>query len=160
RSADRRAKAAADTAIEQAAELDVDQMVEWHKSSWREARAALDLAKGRLGDRGSTELRRRIEQGERDLGLALRLEAMSASVGGNLDNPSAAEGESLFRNAGIGETTESAEVVAARVSASDIRDALVRALDEWAFYSSDRNAAEHNRRMWTAEVARLADPDP
>ena len=84
RSADRRARAAADAAAdaatERAAEHDVDEMVRWlRQSSWREARAALELAKGRRGDRGSAGLRR-LDQGDRDLELACRLEAISASA--------------------------------------------------------------------------------
>ena len=46
----------------------------WNQSSWPEARAALERAKGRLGDRGSADLRRRLDQGARDLELAARLD--------------------------------------------------------------------------------------
>ena len=46
------------------------------QSSWPEARAALERAKGRLGDRGSAELRRLLDQGARDLELAARLDAI------------------------------------------------------------------------------------
>jgi serine/threonine-protein kinase len=140
-----------------AAERDVEEMARWlRQSSWREARAALELAKDRLGDRGSAELRGRMDQGQRDLELAQQLEVLSASADGVLGTRTYdAEYESLFRAAGLGQVSESPEVVAARVRASDIRDALVRSLDEWASYASDLQ-----RRRWVEEVARLADPDP
>jgi serine/threonine-protein kinase len=157
RAADRRAKDAAEVVTEQAAKGDVEEMVRWlRQSSWREAGVALKLAEGRLGDRGSAELHRRLDQGRRDLELALRFEALSSRAGGSVGSQTyAAECETLFRDAGLGLVTESPEVVAERVGASDIRDALVRALDEWVFYTADRE-----RRKWSGEVARLADPDP
>jgi serine/threonine-protein kinase len=157
RAADRRAKDAADAVTEKAAERDVQEMVRWlRQSSWREAGVALKLAEGRLGDRGSAELRRRLDQARRDLELALRLEALIAAAdGGSVDNTNAAACEVLFRDAGLGLVSESPEVVAERVRASDIRDALVRALDQWVFYTLDQD-----RRKWLGEVARLADPDP
>ncbi len=156
RSANRRATEAADAAIERAAERDVEDMVRWlRQSSWREARVALELAQGRLGDRRSAGLRRRMDQGQRDLELALRLEAISASPVGALGNTYPAECEALFRAAGLGQVSESPEVVADRIKASDIRDALVRAVDEWAIY-----VGKPQRRQWLEEVARLADPDP
>jgi eukaryotic-like serine/threonine-protein kinase len=156
RSAKKRATEAADAATERAAEHDVEEMVRWlRQSSWREARAALELATGRLGDRRSAGLRRRMEQGQRDLELALRMEALSASADGALGNTYAAEWEALFRANGLGQVSESPEFVAARIKESDIRDALVRAVDEWAYRVGDRQ-----RQQWLEEVARLADPDP
>src|SRR5262249_2438844 len=57
------------------AEADLRDMVRLQETlSWPEARAALERAKGRLGDRGSAELRRRLGQGARDLALAARLD--------------------------------------------------------------------------------------
>jgi serine/threonine-protein kinase len=155
RSSEKRAKDAADAATERAAEHDVEQMVRWlRQSSWREARAALELANGRLGDRGSAALRRRLDQGQRDLQLALGLEALSTSAEPG-SKTHAAECEARFRSAGLGQVSENPEVVAGRIRASDIRDALLRAIDEWACYPAD-----DRRRKWLEEVARLADPDP
>jgi serine/threonine-protein kinase len=49
-------------ATERAADEDLREMVRWlNQSSWPEARAALERARGRLGDRGSSELRRRLD---------------------------------------------------------------------------------------------------
>src|SRR5262249_56762413 len=64
-------------AAERAAEVDLRDMAGWLRaSSWPEARAALERAKGRLGDRGPAELRHRLEQGARELELAARVEAI------------------------------------------------------------------------------------
>jgi eukaryotic-like serine/threonine-protein kinase len=157
RFAEKRAKDAAEAATEQAAERDLEEMTQWLRaSSWREAGVALKLAESRLGDRGSADLRRRIDRGRRDLELALRLEARSATAGGPVGSQTyATECETLFRDAGLGQVSESPEVVAERVRASDIRDALVRALDEWVIHALDPQ-----RRQWIKEVARLADADP
>jgi Flp pilus assembly protein TadD len=157
RSANRRVTEAAEAATERAADYDVQEMVRrLKKSAWREARAALELAKSRLGERGSPELRQRMDQGQRDLELALKVEAISLRAeAGPVGETNAAEYEVAFRAAGLGQLSENPEVVAARIRASDIRDALVIALDEWTFYDTD---LQHQK--WLSEVARLADPDP
>src|SRR5262245_60917616 len=81
RAADRRAKAAAEAATEQAADRDLEEMVGWlRQSSWPEARAALERAKGRVGDRGSADLKRRMEQGRRDVELGMHLDAIVLSA--------------------------------------------------------------------------------
>ena len=72
-------------ATERAAEDDLREMARsLKKSSWPEARAALERAKGRLGDRGSAELRRLLDQGARDLELADRLEAIRLNLARNV----------------------------------------------------------------------------
>ncbi|HZY90350.1 MAG TPA: serine/threonine-protein kinase, partial [Gemmataceae bacterium] len=147
-------------ATERAAEEDLREMVQWlKKSSWPEARAALERAKGRLGDRGSAEQRRLLEQGTRDVELAARLEAillyraltLQAFLVGRLDE----QYEEAFRWAGLGQVDDDPEVVAARVRVSTIHRALVAALDHWSGY-----ATSPRRRNWVLEVARKADPDP
>jgi tetratricopeptide (TPR) repeat protein len=51
-------------------------MVQWmRKASWPEARNALERAKSRLGERGSHDIRGRLDRGARDLELADRLDA-------------------------------------------------------------------------------------
>ena len=62
--------------------------------------------------------------------------------------------EEAFRSAGLGTDQEMAETVAARVSDSSARKALVAALDDWASCTGD------SRRDWLLKLARLADPDP
>jgi tetratricopeptide (TPR) repeat protein len=134
-------------------------MLQWlRKSSWPEARAALERAKGRLGDRGTAELRRILDQGTRDLELATRLEVIRmdhargvrVSLLGRLD-----EYEQAFREAGLGQVHDDPEVVAGRVRASNIRDAILAALDHVSSYSMPSSHAS-----WALNVARRADPDP
>jgi len=46
------------------------------KASWPEARNALERAKSRLGERGSHDIRGRLDRGARDLEPADRLDAI------------------------------------------------------------------------------------
>jgi serine/threonine-protein kinase len=134
-------------------------MVGWlGQSSWPEARAALERAKGRLGGRDSAELRRRMDQGRRDMELGMRLEAIVLNAfdlrGGLPHFSQFEEFAAEFRAAGLGEVHDDPEVVAARIRGSHIRLALVVALDQWASFTG-------NARMidWMLDVARRADPD-
>src|SRR5207253_693396 len=80
----------------------------------------------------------------------------AASVGGVLvASQSDEEYEAAFRGAGLGQVNDPPEVVAARVKASDIRDALVAALDDWYTCTGDPP-----RQGWLLEVARQADRAP
>jgi serine/threonine-protein kinase len=147
-------------ATERAADEDLREMVPWlNRSSWPEARAALERARGRLGDGGSAELRRRLDQGARDLDLAARLEAICLELTLAFMNPPADQPDrpydEVFRGAGLGRVGDDPEATAARVRDSDIRAALVAALDHWSAVTSDPG-----RRRWVLTVARLADPDP
>jgi eukaryotic-like serine/threonine-protein kinase len=77
RAADARAAEADRVATERAANEDLQEIVRsLKKSAWPEARAALERARGRLGDHGSAELCRLLAQGDRELSLALRLEEL------------------------------------------------------------------------------------
>src|SRR5262249_35524639 len=159
RSAQRRAKDAADAATERAAEGDVEEMVGWlRQSSWPEARAALERAKGRVGDSGSDELKRRMEQGRRDVELGMQLDAIVLSAYDTRDGTpnfsSSQEFMAAFRGAGFGEAEDDTEVVAARIRESHIRNALVVGLDQGASF-----AGNSRRVAWMREVARKADPD-
>jgi DNA-directed RNA polymerase specialized sigma24 family protein len=52
-----------------AADTDLREMVQWmRKASWPEARNALERAKSRLGERGSHDIRGRLDRGARDTG--------------------------------------------------------------------------------------------
>jgi serine/threonine-protein kinase len=62
--------------------------------------------------------------------------------------------EEAFRAAGLGQFGDDPEAVAARVRDSDIRRALVAALDQWSGLTGDSG-----RRDWALRVARHADPD-
>jgi serine/threonine-protein kinase len=146
-------------ATERAAEEDLcDMVARLRTSSWPEARAALERARGRLGGHGSDHLRRLLDQGARELELAIRLEEIRQyrAYSGQLFvfvRPD--EYEEGFRQAGLGQVGDDPEVVAGRVRASNIPDALVAALDHWSVCT---NNPDHRR--WVLSVARLADPDP
>jgi serine/threonine-protein kinase len=148
-------------AVERAADEDLREMTRWQEtSSWPEASAALERAKGRLGDRGSADLRRRLNQGVRDLDLAARLDAIRLGRATRLGEPSAfARSDEdyavAFREAGFGSDQDAQEVVAARIQASNVRNVLVAALDDWA--ACTRNPG---RQDWLLAVARQADQDP
>jgi serine/threonine-protein kinase len=157
--------AAERAALERAVEGDLREMAQQqHRSSWPEARAALGRARARLGDRGPAALRRRLDQGGRDLELAARLDAIRLNRGAPVEGRVEAnfnreradrEYESAFREAGLGEVGAGAGAVAARVESSPIKAALLAALDEWAVCAADKS-----RRDWVLDVARRADPDP
>src|SRR5262249_45833433 len=148
-------------ATARSAEDDLEEMVKRLKdSSWSEAHAARDRAKGRLGDGGPTRLRRLVDQGTHDLELAARLDAIrltgSETVGGvGLLTKSDEAYADAFRMAGLGSVDEDAEVVAGRIKDSNIRNALIAALDHWSVCTTDSR-----RRAWILEVARKADEDP
>jgi serine/threonine-protein kinase len=160
RAADARAAEADRAATERAANEDLQEMVRsLKKSAWPEAGAALERARGRLGDRASAELRCRMDQGARDLKLAARLEAIPLELArdklrypANQPDPPY---EEAFRGAGLGQVADDPEADAARVRDSDIRAALVAALDHWSAATRDQG-----RWRWALTVARHADTDP
>ena len=83
-------------ATERAADTDLREMVQWmRKASWPEARNALERAKSRLGERGSHDIRGRLDRGARDLELADRLDAGGARLEEKY--------EEAFREAGFDE---------------------------------------------------------
>jgi eukaryotic-like serine/threonine-protein kinase len=149
-------------AIEDAAAGDLDEMERLlGASDWPQAAAALERAKARLGDRGPARLRRRLDQGARDLELAASLDAIRLDritrrePEGRAAARSDGEYEAAFVRAGLGRVHDAPEMVAAKVNASKIRGALVDTIDDWAYW-----AHEAGRRTWLLSVARLADPDP
>ena len=141
---------------------DLRELARWlRKSAWPEARAALERAKGRLGNHESEELRRLLEQGTRDLECATRLEEIPLEFIRGLPRETYrfeerdVKYEKAFREVGLGQVHDDPEVVAGRIRRSDIRTALVAALDRWSAISPDPP-----RRNWVLRVAVLADPDP
>jgi tetratricopeptide (TPR) repeat protein len=148
-------------ALEQAVQADLREMADLQRrSAWPEAIASLERAKGRIGESGSAELRGLLDQRAREMGLVARLDAIRlgrySSNGGDFDLRRAdSEFEAAFVKVGIGRVKDDARAVAARVNASNIRKALVDALDEWS-----EIAAEPSRRDWLVTVAREADHDP
>jgi tetratricopeptide (TPR) repeat protein len=160
RAAERVATAERQT-TERAARDDLREMAaELQQSRWPLARTALERAKGRLGDHGSPEVRRLLDQGSRDLALAARVEKIRLDYAhATVVAPEQADEqyEEAFRGAGLGQVADDPELVAARVRASNIRSALVGALDHWS-----QHAVGLPRRSWVLTVARQADtgPDP
>jgi tetratricopeptide (TPR) repeat protein/tRNA A-37 threonylcarbamoyl transferase component Bud32 len=121
-----------------------------------EAHAAL----ARVPRSASPELRARIARAEAELELVERLEALRFGRGqtGRTDryDPQAdAQYAAIFTAAGLAVFAEPPERVAERIATSDVRRALVAALDDWALC-----VAERERVARLLEVARRADPDP
>jgi serine/threonine-protein kinase len=149
-------------AAERASEEDLRDMAEsLRASSWPQAHAALERAKGRLGDRGPPELRQRLEQGARELELAARIEAIRqdcahTTVPGFTSAKPDEQYEEAFRDAGLGQVHEDPEAVAAQIRTSNVQTAVWAALDHW----SSCTVEGPHRRSWILDVARRADPDP
>jgi eukaryotic-like serine/threonine-protein kinase len=143
------------------------------RGRWDEARTVLEQVQQRLGASGPEDLRLQVEQAEKGLALVDRLEAArlraSVVVDSRLDHTLAVweyrldhasavrEYTAAFREAGIGEEMEVAEVMAERIRSSPVREQLVATVDDWAVRVGDK---ESTRRAWLLAVARAADPDP
>ncbi len=149
------------TATERAAEQDLTEMEEFlRKSKWDEAKAALARANGRLEGRGSTNLRirERMDQGTRDLKLVHQLASTSLNatdtIAGQVDFArTVKEYEAALRAGGfVGSLLDDPKMVGKRIAASNICNALVAALDDWAAYMVD----DPKREKWLLSAAREA----
>jgi eukaryotic-like serine/threonine-protein kinase len=151
-----RRMAAEQAAAERAADAHLRDMAKsMQTDSWPEASVALDRAKAWLGTLGSDELKSRVDQGGRDLVLAARLDAIRLRVGDSLDHRRADEEyEIAFREAKLGQIGDPPEVVATRVRASNIRNALLAALDYWSLCTQSPQ-----RKRWVSDVTEHADGD-
>src|SRR5262249_8737332 len=148
----------------QAIETTIDQAYQASRAErWEEGRHLLAGAADRLADADSDELRGRFERAQAELSLAERLDAIRLNrfviLEGDSDqrhNKAQADRDydAAFRAAGLGDSQDP-EDVGVRVGASNIRRALVAALDDWSVCATDQR-----RRRWLLEVARRADPDP
>ena len=128
------------------------------RSDWGEARSALERARGRLGLGGSLELGRRLHDADRDLELtsrlsAIRIDRLSRTKWGGPD--SRGEYEKAFRDADLFTVDDTSQLAADRIAASDVKDALVAAIDDWALCA----VSDSHRESWLLDVARKADPD-
>jgi serine/threonine-protein kinase len=131
---------------------------ELQKGAWPAATAALERARGRLGDRDSAGLQR-LEQGRRELELADRLAQVRLDRALSFyTSESAMQYGKAFAEAGLGKIADEPEVVARRIGQSNIRQALVDALDDWAFCY--HNFPDERYEAWLLDVARKVDPDP
>jgi serine/threonine-protein kinase len=147
-----RQRAAAEAALERVATLQ-------QQARWEEARFTLEQAEFRLGDQETATLRQRMRQARDDLELVARLDAIRmqrATLRRDMFNYSgtARAYAEAFAAAGLGAVGDDAQTVARRVADSQVREALVAALDDWAYVS-----VEQAPRLWLLDVARRADPD-
>lgn len=154
------------TALEQAVNADLDRATELSaRSDWAGARAALDRASARLETFGCDDLRKAVAGVKSELDLVLRLDAIrigrSTLLGTDHElrenwKRSARDYQSAIHDAGVGSPGEDVAIVASRIAGSRIKDAIVRALDDWAICVID----DPSRREWLLAVATSADPDP
>ena len=147
------------------------------RSDWGGARSALERARGRLGPSDRGELGRRLDRAGRDLELvgqlaAIRMKRMTQYKDGAARR--AVAYEEAFRGAGLLDAGESPGVAADRLGRSDVKDALVVALDDrclCAIYIAEARPEEftrdttwspearRGREAWLLDLARRADPD-
>ncbi len=131
------------------------------RSSWAESGAALQRAKIRLGNGVDAEVAALLDRAERDQRTALALEDARIKDAIRLRKDGAdleAPYEAAFRGSVLGEVGGDPGLAAARIRASEIRQALVDGLDDWANFAAYR--PDRGRLAWLLEVARQADPDP
>src|SRR5262249_24064814 len=125
---------------QQAAESDLARAAELRgQGRWGEALTVLEQARQRLDERDERDgrLGREIRRAVAELELARRLEQVRLRIatwtGRSFAWPRAdGEYEAEFRAAGLGGPDDPPGEVAARVRASDVRAALVAALDDWS----------------------------
>jgi tetratricopeptide (TPR) repeat protein/predicted Ser/Thr protein kinase len=125
-------------------------------SSWDKAREVAVRAQSRVEGAGTNDQREQVNVVISELDLALRLDRMRInrlSLARRSQSKAACDDyENLFRDAHLSDGLTDPQEVANRVTASNIRMALVAALDNWA-----AETADHDRRTWCLTVARLAD---
>ncbi len=128
------------------------------RQAWGDARNALERAKGRLGDGGPSELRRRAGQLERELALVGTLQEIrfrhNEPLSAEVQEPrTSAAYEAVFRDARLLGAREDPAVVASRIRDTGIAPVLLVALDHWAWI-------DKGRRDWLDEIARQVEPNP
>jgi serine/threonine-protein kinase len=140
----------------------MEQAVRFRQSDqFEEGLKLLEQAREQLGEGSPDDLRQQVDQAFAEMGFAKRLDdarqRVLIIVEGSKLNVAGAEEEfaAALRDAGLGWDTGDAEVVAARVRASAVREEIVAALDSWASIVPDGP-----RRTWLLAVSRGADPDP
>jgi tetratricopeptide (TPR) repeat protein/serine/threonine protein kinase len=127
---------------------------------WAEARAVLEQARQRLGAGGPHDLREQLEKARAGLDLVAQLDAIwlkrATWVEGHFDYAGADRAyEKAFREAGMVEVGGDTAAGASWVAGTGVREAVVAALDDWAFCAWTRD-----RLAWLLSVSRQADPDP
>ena len=130
------------------------------EARWAEAQAVIDQARAHLSVGGPADLKARLGRMQGELELVQNLDAIrlkrATLVGGHFDHAGAdREYAAAFRAAGMPEAGGDAMAAAAWAAGSGVRDAVMAALDDWAFCAQERG-----RRDWLLQVGRWADPDP
>lgn len=160
REATRRATAADRAAVELAVNDDLAETEDaLRRSAWPQARAALERARGRLGNSGVEDLHTRSDQATADLRLAERLHTIRLNRAARVKTVAHAEYKAAFQEAGLYSPGEPPAVVAERVRTSNIRQALTDAIDHWAVVASYFGHNEGQFVTWLLDVAGAADPD-
>jgi serine/threonine-protein kinase len=126
---------------------------------WSDAQVVLDRADARLGGGGPGDLRRQLDEAQRDLDLVMRLDAIHLRrlTRGELafDKARASrESADAFEQAGLGTMADPPARLAERINASAVRGALVAAVHDWAACATDKA-----QRNWLLQVARPTDCD-
>jgi serine/threonine-protein kinase len=152
---ERSAAARGEAATKQAVTDDLAEMDELiKKSHWPEARAAWERANARLGDRNSAGLRRRLDQGKRDLDMVANLDEIRLRLARSAVplSPETLYAEA-YRHYGIDLLALAPAESAARIRGSAIPDTLVAFLHDWLYWIADAN------RPGVMAAANLADDD-
>ena len=113
------------------------------KSRWSEAQTALERARGRLGDRGFSDLRNLLERADRDQQAAARFDKIRS-------NRAISEGRQLpfhapwpntnrrFAISGSAHRGDDPALVASRIQRSNIHAILISAIEDWAAITEDQ----------------------
>jgi serine/threonine protein kinase/Flp pilus assembly protein TadD len=130
---------------------------------WSEARATLARAEERLSVEGPESLRQRVQRLQDDLDWVVDLDKArlytaesNGTLGVNFSGANRAYREAFARRQLNVETGDAAEVVQ-RIQELAIRDALVQALDHWAFVKEQLHAGDGEPLLG---LARRIDADP
>jgi serine/threonine-protein kinase len=151
-------------AVEQAhrrdeVETDLKELQRLRESArWDEAQAALQRAAAQLDGGGPDDLRRRLDQARRDLELVIELDKVRLQrvTRGELPFYKAQGSQhyaAAFERAGLGTIHDPPSLVASRIDASEVCEALVAAVYDWAVC-----APEKAQRGWLLEVAQQTTP--
>jgi serine/threonine-protein kinase len=144
----------------QAVRAAVSQLPDWiRKFRFAEAAKLLEQAESRLGTEGAEDLRALLEQAQKDLGMAKKLDAIrldkATLVAGKLGTKWAAPRyAAAFQVYGLDVGADPVAKLARRIAGAPIKEQLVAALDDWAWGAKTRRTA---RRLLA--IARGADPD-
>jgi eukaryotic-like serine/threonine-protein kinase len=130
------------------------------EANWTDAGIVLQRAETRLRKSEDGDLNKRLKQARSDLDLVMSLDRIRL----NRETSSSerafyrhrADGEYIdtFEKLGLARAKEAADVVAQRINASAVREAIVAALDDWAICTADKD-----RRQWILDVLGKADSD-